>query len=361
MSGAIVFDNGSVTTNVGWAGDDAPRAIFPSIVGHANRTGGCLVGDEVESTRGDIDVVHPIEHGVVTDWEAMEKIWRHSFNVLRVVPEDQPLLLSNSALNPQPERTAQIMFETFGVPALCLAKRPVLSLYATGHTTGCVIDVGDKSSYTVPIYEGFSLPDLIQRIDIGGHDVTEFLWKILAERGYDSGWSSDNEWVRDAKEKLGYVAEDFDEAMRKAEESTELEMLHTLPDGNTITLDNERFRCAELLFNPYLIGNESAGIGNLTFSTIMKCDVDVRKEFFSNIVLSGGSTMFTGFAERVEKEITALAPPSMKIKVVAPPERVFTSWIGGSILASNIVPRGWISKEEFDDVGPSIVLRKCID
>ena len=90
----------------------------------------------------------------------MEKIWRHSFNVLRVVPEDQPLLLSNSALNPQPERTAQIMFETFGVPALCLAKRPVLSLYATGHTTGCVIDVGDKSSYTVPIYEGFSLPDL---------------------------------------------------------------------------------------------------------------------------------------------------------------------------------------------------------
>ena len=187
------------------------------------------------------------------------------------------------------------------------------------------------------------------------------MWKILAERGYDSGWSSDKEWVRDAKEKLGYVAEDFDEAMRKAEESTELEMLHTLPDGNTITLDNERFRCAELLFNPYLIGNESAGIDNLTFSTIMKCDVDIRKEFFSNIVLSGGSTMFTGFAERVEKEITALAPPSMKIKVVAPPERMFTSWIGGSILASNIVPRGWISKEEFDDVGPSIVLRKCID
>jgi len=88
------------------------------------------------------------------------------------------------------------------------------------------------------------------------------------------------------------------------------------------------------LFKPSLIGKEFPGIHELTYNSIMKCDVDVRKDLYMNVVLSGGTTMFNNIAERLSKEVSTLAPSSMKIKVVAPPERKYSVWIGGSILSS---------------------------
>ena len=134
---------------------------------------------------------------------------------------------------------------------------------------------------------------------------------------------------------------------------------YELPDGNVIVLGAERFRCAEVLFQPSFIGREANGIHECTFQTIMKCDLDIRKDLYANIVLSGGTTMFPGIAERMTKELVALAPSSMKVKIVAPPERKYSVWIGGSILASlSTFQSMWISKEEFDESGPSIVHRK---
>jgi len=92
----------------------------------------------------------------------------------------------------------------------------------------------------------------------------------------------------------------------------------------------------------------------------MKCDVDIRKDLYNNIVMSGGTTMFNGVAERMQKEIKALAPDSMTIKIIAPPERKYSVWIGGSILSSlSTFEEMWISKAEYDEAGPSIVHRKC--
>jgi len=114
------------------------------------------------------------------------------------------------------------------------------------------------------------------------------------------------------------------------------------------------------LFQPSKLGKEYPGIHELTFQSIMKCDVDVRKELYNNIVMSGGTTMFDGIADRVNKEVVALAPSTMKIKVIAPAERKFSVWIGGSILSSlSTFQTMWITKAEFEESGPSIVHRKC--
>ena len=379
----------------GFAGDDAPRCVFPSVVGKTSNHNSTLfglgsklfyVGDEVFSKIGTFWANHPIERGMVTDWDHMEQVWQHIFhNELRVSPEEQFVMLtecpSHGTVNR--EKTTQIMFETFSVPSLYLENQAVLSLLATGRVNGMMLESGGCVSHAVPICDGRALRHAMTILDFGGEELTDYCKQILLERHVKSdynmvnyaetrtgrcylerGGKPINVYERsindDIKKACCYVALDYDNEINiAAAESSSIEKSYELPDGEMIVVGSERFRCPEVLFQPQLMDMQVGGIHELVVESIGKCDIVLRRELYHNIVLSGGNTMFEGIVKRMEKEISQLAPTSMKIKVTAQPDRQYGAWIGGSVYASmDSAQEQCISRWEYEEYGPVIAQRK---
>ncbi|EOY30221.1 hypothetical protein QUC31_020379 [Theobroma cacao] len=367
----IVCDNGSGSVKAGFGGDDAPSVLFPSITGRPRNRHAMVgfgqkdiyFGDEAQARRGILRLSYPIDHGIVRDWEAMERLWEHTFDTeLRVTIEEHPVLLTEAPLNPRinREKMVEIMFEAFDVPATYIAIQAVLSLYASGRTTGVVMDSGEGVTHVVPIYEGYALPHAINRLDLAGKDLTDYLTKILTQEGYVFTTSAEKEIVRDIKERLSFVAMDFNKELVTSRESSELDRQYELPDGQVITIGASRFKCPEVLFDPSRVGMESGGLHEILVRSIRRSDMDVRREMFGNVVLSGGTTLMPGLADRLAKEVSSLAPPGVRVRVIAPPERKYSVWIGGSILASlSTFERMWITQEDYMESGSSIVHMKC--
>jgi len=374
---------------------------FHSIVGRPRHVGAMIglgqkdyyVGYEAQSKRGILTLKYPIDRGVIINWDDMEKVWHHAFyNELRVAPEEHPVLITEAPLNPKDkrEKMAQIMFETFNIPAMYVANQAVLSLGASGITTGLVVHSGHGVTNTVPVCEGRSLPNATTQIDLGGSEITDHLSKILIERGYTLTTVAEREIVRDIKEKLGYIALNFEKEM--ATYSPSDDKAYQLPDGQLMTISNERFRCTEALFQPTLIKMDRGGVHECVFDSIMNCDSDLRKKMFEKIVLSGANSMFPGFQQRLDRELRVLvAKKSLKnigvspyypaserlylqrlpsevldvvqnlafpVKVIAPPNRKHCAWIGGSMMAPTLGEK-WKSKEQYDECGPVIVNEGC--
>jgi actin len=362
----LVIDNGTGWSKAGFAGDSSPT-VFPTVLGYSkdakSSSRDVFVGQDAVQL-ADLSLLrYPIDCGVITNWDDMQIVWENTFKkVLNVDPAEHPVLLTEPPLNPKinRERTIQLFFEQFRVPSFYLAVQQLLSLYSSGRTTGIVFDAGDGVSPTVPIWDGYALPHAILRFELAGRALTAWLQKLLNERGYTFTTFEELEIVRDIKEKHTYVALDFEAEMQKAATTSDLNVSYTLRDETEIGIANERFRCPELLFKPQLTNSQFDGIHQTLFNSIMKCDIDVRKDLYANIVLSGGTTMFSGLPERIEKEMVRLAPPTIKVKVTPPHERQYAVWTGGSLLAS--LATFWqmvISHEEYNDTGAAIVHRKC--
>ncbi|KAH7645183.1 Alpha-centractin [Dermatophagoides farinae] len=372
----VVIDNGSGVIKAGFAGDSIPKCIFLNLVGrpkHIRVMAGALEGDffigrRAEEHRGLLSIKYPMEHGIVTDWNEMEKIWHYIYSKeqLQTFSEEHPVLLTEAPINPRQnrERTAEIFFETFNVPALFISIQAVLSLYATGRTTGIVLDSGDGVTQAVPIYEGFALPLSITRSDVAGRDVTRHLKLLLRKEGLVFNTTAEFEVVKTIKEKICFLTSN---QQRTYDDRTvpggtgELENTsYVLPDGRTVEIGVlPRLRAPEILFRPSIIGHEFEGVHEILISSIEKADIDLRKIFYQNIVLSGGSTLFKGFGDRLLNEVRKIGPKDLKIRISAPQERLYSTWIGGSILASlESFKRMWISRKEYDEEGLRIVQKK---
>ncbi|KAI5449450.1 centractin- actin- protein of the dynactin complex [Naganishia albida] len=366
----VVIDNGSGTIKAGFAGQEQPKCYFPNFVGRPKHQkvmmGGLeeadvYIGRKAQELRGLLKIKYPVEHGIVTDWDDMETIWNYVYHdELGTLPEEHPALLTEAPLNPRQNRdvAAQIFFETFNVPAMFMSVQAVLALYSSGRTTGMVLDCGDGVTHAVPVYEGFSMPHAIRRVDIAGRDVTDYLQLLLRKSGHHLHTSAEREIVRTIKEKTCYVPanvlKEDKELMGKTEE-------FRLPDGKVIHLGSERYWAPEILFNPELIGSEDPGVPQTIVDSLNRVDLDLRKGLYSNILLSGGSTLCRGFGDRVLSEVKRLAPQKdVKLKIYAPPERKYSTWIGGSILAGlSTFKKMWVSAEEYQE-DPDIIHRRAM-
>ena len=370
----IIIDDGARYCKAGLSGEEGPRAVFPSCIGYPKYASGMVGGDkkeffvgaDAEAKRGILKLNYPIDHGVVENWDDMEKIWEYAFtNELRVDPAEHNVMLTEASMNQKEnrEKKAQIMFETFKVPGLYIANQGVLSLFSAGKFTGFVVDSGESITQFLPIFDGYYLPHAVNRFDFAGRDLTKFFMLLLNETGLRFSTNAEKEIVRAIKEKACFVALDFEEELKTVEPFD-----YELPDGTHVIIKDQRIKCTEALFKPWIIPYDKdiekpeKGLGQTCYDSIQKCEIDLRRDFYNCIILSGGNSMFNGLQERLTKEIKALAPYSIgeEIKVIASPERKYSVWIGGGILSSiSTFESNWITKTEFEEFGASIVHRKC--
>mmetsp|Transcript_3821 Transcript_3821/g.5842 ORF Transcript_3821/g.5842 Transcript_3821/m.5842 type:complete len:400 (-) Transcript_3821:242-1441(-) len=370
----VVIDNGTSTIKAGFAGASKPKVVIGTKVGRTKHMrimpGGALeqeqersgpsssfVGQKLDDHRGAFLLQFPMDKGGVVDggWEAMERVWDHVYSEsnLGAQRDQHPALLTEAPLNPRSNRdqTAEIFFETFRTPALFFAPPSVLSLYASGRTTGVVLDVGEGVTHCVPVYEGHALPHSVMRSDVAGRDVTARLQLLLRRCGLPFTTTAESDLVKTMKEEIGYVTPspaDVDEKESKSQ--------YQLPDGQVVNVSSERYQSPEILFNPSIIGSEEPGVADVLVKSILKSDIDLRSTLFSQIVLAGGSTMFPGFGERMLYEMRARCPSHTRIRISAPPERMHSTFVGGSILASLATFKTmWVTRAEYEEHGSKIL------
>ncbi|XP_022362111.1 actin-85C-like [Enhydra lutris kenyoni] len=369
MNVPLVCDYGSGFSKVGFSGTEAPRAVFPTILGklrHDNLLVGMeeedwFIGDEAQKRRGELNLQYPVARATITNWDDMEKIWHHSFyQVLCVAPEQHPLMVTEPPSNPMSskEKMSQILFETFNVPALHLANQGVLSLYASGQTSGTTIESGEGMTYFVPIIDGCPLHQSTIQMDIAGQDLTLYLLQLLTDSGHSLVSRGDWEYIRDIKEKCCYVASDFKKEKVKAR-SPSYARKFQLPDGQEITLGSEKFLCPEGLFQADLMGRNSLGIHMKAFQSVSSCSPALWKILFGHMVLSGGTGCCPGLCFRLQREIATLVSPTISVKVSSCPSSIHSAWLGGSILCSlSTFKDMWVTSKEYKDIGASIVRRR---
>ena len=414
--GALVFDVGSYSFRAGYAGEDMPKAEFPTTIGVSDVTeemkmevdDPAQIKDKkyyidtvnLKVARPGMDVTTCLKEGLIEDWDQFENMMNHTYK--KHIKSDSnlhPVLMSEAAWNTRAkrEKLTELMFETYNIPAFFLCKNAVLSAFANGRSTGLVLDSGAGLTTAVPVYDGYVLQQAIVKSPLAGDFIALECRKLMEELNLDVippymiasketvGLSEAAIWKK--KENLPEVTKSFHNFMVKdvlqdfaasvlqvsdsPYEEEEIETMPTshyeFPNGYNQDFGSERFRIAEGLFDPSLIkgtpGDTMLGVAPVVTTSIGMCDIDIRPSLYSSVIVTGGNTLLNGFIDRLNRDLTSKSPPSMRLKLIyssVSAERRFSSWIGGSILASlGSFQQMWISKQEYDEGGKSCVERKC--
>jgi actin-related protein len=350
----------------GFAGDDAPRAVFPSIVGRPKHRGimvgmdqkDAYVGDEAQCKRGVLTLKYPITRGIINNYDDFEKLLHHVFyNELRVDPAEHPVMIMDTPLTPlsNRERMCELLFETFNVPSCYQISSPVMAAYGCGHNTAIVVEGNASTTVVAPVIEGSINAASVVILPFGTQDIVMFLQKIMTERGYSFTTTAERDIVRDISQKLCYVKQNFSKNNNSNEEKS-----YELPDGQLVQLSTECYRAIEPYFLPSLIGLECPSIVEAIVIACARSPAKYRDQLLEHVKIVGGIS-YNGFAERCELEIKTLLPTKTKnVKVHRCSEHKYSSWIGGSMIAScyDIESFG-ITKKLYDENGPCIINRKC--
>ncbi|KJH40371.1 Actin [Dictyocaulus viviparus] len=411
----VVFDAGSHSLRVGFAGEEYPKGDIPSFVAvqetEADEDVDMDGGPESNNVKkkrnvfiGTTKIVVPRKNTTihVEDWEMFENLLDHSYSeILHSEAQYHPALFTESAWNEKSkrERLTEIMFEKYNIPAFFLCKNAVLTAFANGRTSGLVVDSGATQTSAIPVYDGYAVTHAVVRSSIGGDIICEQLQLMLNEQNIDlvpvykiGGKEEVNEnepprWS--IRKNLPEVTDSYDKYMRKqiledmaisilqlcdtpldAEYAEKLPSApYSFPNGFTKEFLAERIKIPESLFDLKYLRNVPAvqstllNVTQIATTAAGMCDIDIRPTLYSGLMVTGGNSLILGFTERLNHDLAHKCPPTIKLRVSAAPtpmERRFGAWIGGSILGSlGSFQQMWIAKSEFEETGRTIVEHRC--
>jgi actin len=387
----VVIDNGTYSTKAGFNGENAPRSVVPTLVGNfkprlinlVEEPDKTFIGREALSL-SHLDYSYPIKNGII-DADKMEPIWSYLFNKgLNVKPEAHNVFLTESinSSNSEREKIAEIMFEKFSIFNIHIEPQQVMTLYSTTKTTGLIVESGESMTHIVPIYEGYIIPQGIKSIPLAGGNLTETFMDLEREKLSKNNVGNLRESARKIKESFAEVLIENNmiktltndlECIKLGKKSNKIakDDLFELPDGNRIKIGDERFLATERFFNPEFhdFKYDNATLQNLIYDSVENCDIFLRKDFLSNIVLGGGNTLVKNFPERLKNELLnlykSISPQKQElensIKINAENERAYSSWIGASIICSiSNFQQMWISKNDYEENGKNVIHKKYI-
>ncbi len=277
----VVLDNGSGYLKAGFSNQKTPEVCIPALVGRqllrygekieTNLLEGdgpkykeIMIGDEVIPFRSLLELTYPIDEGIIRNPDDLFKLWEYALtNKLKIEdPSESRILVTEAPLNPisNKKTICEILFEQLGVKAMNIEAQAKCSLFCEGIDSGVVLDSGDGVTHCIPISEGNILRYNIERLDIAGRHITQYLIRLLQRKGYSFNSSADFEFVRYLKEKYCFVSNDIERDRKLERETTYYNSFHLLPDETRIHISDEKFEAPEILFSPYLIGSDVNGI-----------------------------------------------------------------------------------------------------
>ncbi|GIX95916.1 actin-like protein 6B [Caerostris darwini] len=417
--GALVFDFGHYSIRAGYAGEDTPKADIPTMAGvleesvsDAMEVNGNNASNESSSQKKyyvDTNSIHVprkgmelcsfLKDGMIEDWDLFEKVLDYVYSKnIKSEPQLHPVLMSEASWNARSkrEKLTEVMFEKYNIPAFFLSKNAVLAAFANGRSTGIVVDSGASQTSAVPVHDGYVLAQAIVKSPLAGDFISMQCKQYLEENHIEiippymiaskepvkendtPKWVKKSNLPEATKSWHNYmvkeVLQDFQSSVLQVYETQyEKEVVenlptvhHEFPNGYNQDFGAERFQIPEALFDPTNIKGitgTTIGAAQVVTTSVGMCDIDVRPSLYGGVILTGGNTLIQGFTERLNRDLSAKTPPSMRLKVISAnngAERRFGSWIGGSILASlGTFQQMWITKQEYDEGGKTQVERKC--